>query len=70
MRRNFFSYLRVSTDKQGEQGYGIAAQRQAVTGYLNGGSWELLGEFVRRLLTGIYKDFLAGGEVEIFPSRG
>ena len=46
MRRNFFSYLRVSTDKQGEQGYGIAAQRQAVTGYLNGGSWELLGEFV------------------------
>jgi DNA invertase Pin-like site-specific DNA recombinase len=39
-------YLRVSTDKQGEHGYGIAAQRQAVTAYLNGGRWELLGEFV------------------------
>jgi hypothetical protein len=24
----------------------------------------------RPLLTGIYKDFLAGSEVEIFPSRG
>jgi alcohol dehydrogenase (cytochrome c) len=24
----------------------------------------------RPLLTGIYKDFLAGGEVEIYPSRG
>jgi DNA invertase Pin-like site-specific DNA recombinase len=46
MRGNFFSYLRVSTDKHGEHGYGIAAQRQAVTAYLNGGSWELLDEFV------------------------
>jgi hypothetical protein len=38
MRRNFFSYLRASTDKHGEHGYGIAAQRQAVKGYLNGGT--------------------------------
>jgi DNA invertase Pin-like site-specific DNA recombinase len=46
MRGKFFSYLRVSTDKQGERGYGIDAQRKAVTDFLNGGSWELLGEFV------------------------
>jgi DNA invertase Pin-like site-specific DNA recombinase len=46
MRGKFFSYLRVSTDKQGERGYGIAAQRKAVEDYLNGGTWELLGEFV------------------------
>jgi DNA invertase Pin-like site-specific DNA recombinase len=36
----------ISTDKQGERGDGIDAQRKAVTDYLNGGSWELLGEFV------------------------
>ena len=46
MRGKFFSYLRVSTDKQGEHGYGMAAQREAVMHYLNGGNWELLGEFV------------------------
>jgi DNA invertase Pin-like site-specific DNA recombinase len=45
-RGKFFSYLRVSTDKQGERGYGLDAQRKAITDYLNGGSWELLGEFV------------------------
>jgi DNA invertase Pin-like site-specific DNA recombinase len=45
-RGKFFSYLRVSTDKQGERGYGLEAQRKAITDYLNGGSWELLGEFV------------------------
>jgi DNA invertase Pin-like site-specific DNA recombinase len=46
MRGKFISYLRVSTDKQGERGYGLDAQRKAVADYLNGGSWELLGEFV------------------------
>jgi DNA invertase Pin-like site-specific DNA recombinase len=46
MRGKFFSYLRVSTDKQGERGYGLDAQRKAINDYLNGGSWELLGEFV------------------------
>ena len=46
MRDRFFSYLRVSTDKQGERGYGIQAQREAVENYLNGGSWQLLGEFL------------------------
>lgn len=45
-RGKFFSYLRVSTDKQGERGNGLAAQQKAVHDYLNGGSWELLGEFV------------------------
>jgi DNA invertase Pin-like site-specific DNA recombinase len=37
---------RVSTDKQGVRGYGIAAQRTAVKDYLDGGRWQLLGEFV------------------------
>jgi DNA invertase Pin-like site-specific DNA recombinase len=46
VRGRFISYLRVSTDKQGEHGYGIDAQRKAVTDFLNGGSWELVEEFV------------------------
>lgn len=44
--KRYVSYLRVSTDKQGRDGYGVDAQREAVTGYLNGGKWELLREFV------------------------
>jgi DNA invertase Pin-like site-specific DNA recombinase len=46
MRGKFFSYLRVSTDKQGARGYGLDAQRAAITNYLNGGPWQLLGEFI------------------------
>jgi DNA invertase Pin-like site-specific DNA recombinase len=46
MRGKFVSYLRVSTGKQGADGLGIEAQRAAVTVYLNGGNWQLLGEFV------------------------
>ena len=46
MRGKFISYLRVSTDKQGERGYGIGAQRKAVEDYLDGGNWQLLGEYV------------------------
>jgi DNA invertase Pin-like site-specific DNA recombinase len=46
VRGKFFSYSRVSTDQQGERGYGLAAQRTAITTYLDGGDWQLLGEFV------------------------
>jgi DNA invertase Pin-like site-specific DNA recombinase len=42
----YVSYLRVSTDKQGIDGYGIDAQRQAVADRLNGGKWQLVVEHV------------------------
>lgn len=41
-----FSYLRVSTDPQGEDDYGLEAQRKAVLDFLDGGEWQLLGEFI------------------------
>ena len=46
MAGKFISYLRVSTDKQGQSGLGIEAQRKAVDDYLNGGAWQLLREYV------------------------
>lgn len=41
----FVAYYRVSTDKQGQSGLGLEAQRDAVMRYLNGGDWELVAEF-------------------------
>lgn len=44
--RKFVAYYRVSTQKQGQSGLGLEAQQVAVAAYLNGGAWELVGEFV------------------------
>ncbi|MEZ4484338.1 MAG: recombinase family protein, partial [Syntrophotaleaceae bacterium] len=44
--KRFVAYLRVSTDKQGDSGHGIAAQRQAIEVYLGAHNGALLEEFV------------------------
>ena len=43
MKRRFVSYLRVSTDKQGQSGLGIEAQRESVHRYI--GNSEILAEY-------------------------
>lgn len=54
----FIAYYRVSTQKQGASGLGLEAQQAAVGRYLNGGAWELIGEF-REIETGKGADALA-----------
>lgn len=45
MDGRFIAYYRVSTAQQGKSGLGLEAQKAAVQAYLNGGKWEVLGEF-------------------------
>lgn len=54
----FIAYYRVSTQKQGMSGLGLEAQQVAVAAYLNGGAWQLVGEF-QEVETGKGADALA-----------
>jgi DNA invertase Pin-like site-specific DNA recombinase len=42
---NFIAYFRVSTDRQGQSGLGLEAQRKGVMDFLNGGNWKLVDEY-------------------------
>lgn len=41
----FVAYYRCSTAEQGRSGLGIEAQKKTVAQYLNGGDWQLIGEY-------------------------
>ena len=46
MKGKFVAYHRVSTERQGQSGLGLDAQKEAVRNYLNDNGWEIVAEFV------------------------
>jgi DNA invertase Pin-like site-specific DNA recombinase len=54
----FVTYYRVSTQRQGQSGLGVDAQKEAVKNYLSGGAGEVVGEF-EEVETGKGSDALA-----------
>ncbi len=44
--KQYVSYLRVSTDRQGRSGLGLEAQRAAVLAFINGGGAQPIREFI------------------------